>query len=325
MSIDLKHKSILSPIVLIAFNRVNHFKQTLDSLVKNKEAKDSMLYVCIDGPRNAANKRSQDQMCDYVEIIRNEFQNVKIIKQNSNLGLAKHIIQSVTNIVNQHGKLIVLEDDHCVSEAFLKFMNDALTYYEPHKKVWHIASHTIVNDRKKENEVFLYRVMNCWGWGTWKDRWNYFENDSGKLINEFTEHDIKKFNLDDTESFWSQILDNHSGRINTWATFWYATVFKNKGLCMNPFYSYVKNIGLDGSGVHKNLNKEYQDSQALNNYGKFNPQYNMEENLLAVERIKKYYLNKSNKPKKFIKALIAFFLGNRLLRKIEVILRKIIN
>ena len=277
MHINNKQKNILAPIVLIAFNRVNHFKQTLSALAKNKEAKDSMLYICIDGPRNLEEEKNQKEMCDYVEIIRTQFLNIKIIKQNYNIGLAKNMIQNVTSIVNKHGKLIVIEDDDFVSEAFLKFMNDALTYYEPHKKVWHIASHTLVNDIKKKNEVFLYRVMNCWGWGTWKDRWKYFENDSEKLINEFTEQDIKKFNLDDTESFWSQILDNHSGRINTWATFWYATVFKNKGLCMNPFYSYVKNIGLDGSGVHKNLNKEYQDSQALNNNGKFNPQYNIEE------------------------------------------------
>ena len=81
MSIDLKHKSLLSPIALIAFNRFNHFKQTLDALVKNKEAKDSTLYVCIDGPRNTKDKRSHDQMCNHVEIIRTHFLNIKIINK----------------------------------------------------------------------------------------------------------------------------------------------------------------------------------------------------------------------------------------------------
>ena len=102
MYIDNKQKNILAPIVLIAFNRANHFKQTLSALAKNKEAKDSMLYVCIDGPRNTKYKISRDQMCDHVEIIRTQFLNIKIIKQNSNIGLAKHMIQNVTNIVNKH-------------------------------------------------------------------------------------------------------------------------------------------------------------------------------------------------------------------------------
>ena len=81
MSIDLKNKNMLSPIVLIAFNRINHFKQTLDALIKNKEAKNSMLYVCIDGPRNTKDKRSHDQMCNHVEIIRTHFLNIKIINK----------------------------------------------------------------------------------------------------------------------------------------------------------------------------------------------------------------------------------------------------
>ena len=102
MHINNKQKNILAPIVLIAFNRANHFKQTLSALAKNKEAKDSMLYICIDGPRNLEEKKNQKEMCDYVEIIRTQFLNIKIIKQNSNIGLAKHMIQNVTNIVNKH-------------------------------------------------------------------------------------------------------------------------------------------------------------------------------------------------------------------------------
>ena len=325
MSIDLKPNNMLAPIALIAFNRVKHFKQTLDALVKNKETKDSILYVCIDGPRNLEDEKSQKEMCRYLEITRLQFQDIKIIKQDSNIGLAKNIIQSVTNIVNRHGKLIVLEDDLLVSRMFLKFMNDALTHYEYNKKVWHIAGHTITNDDQKIDDVFLYRVMNCWGWGTWKNRWSHFEKNSEKLINEFTEEDIKNFNLDNTESFWSQVVDNHSGLLNTWAIFWYATIFKNKGLCMNPFYSYVKNIGFDGSGTHKNLNKRFQDSQVLNNYGEFKPQLNTEENLLAVERIKKYNLDKTNNFKKFIKLLIAVLFSKKLLRRLEALWRKIVN
>ena len=325
MHINNKQKNILAPIVLIAFNRANHFKQTLSALAKNKEAKDSMLYICIDGPRNLEEKKNQKEMCDYVEIIRTQFLNIKIIKQNYNIGLAKNMIQNVTSIVNKHGKLIVIEDDDFVSEAFLKFMNDALTYYEPHKKVWHIASHTFVNNHEKINDVFLHRVMYCWGWATWKDRWSFFEKDPEALINEFTNEDIKKFNLDDTEPFWSQVLNNYSGHINTWAIFWYATIFKNKGLCMNPFYSYVRNIGLDGSGVHKNINKKLQDLQVINNDGKFNPQIDIEENFLAVNEIKKYYLNNSSSLKKITRSLIILFLNRRILGRLQILWYRIRN
>jgi hypothetical protein len=56
-----------------------------------------------------------------------------------NWGLAASIIDGVTNIVNQYGNIIVLEDDIVTSPYFLKFMNDALNFYANNPKVWHIA------------------------------------------------------------------------------------------------------------------------------------------------------------------------------------------
>ena len=76
---------MLAPIALFAFNRVKHFKQALDALVKNKETKNSILYVCIDGPRNLEDEKSQKEMCRYLEITRLQFQDIKIIKQDTNL------------------------------------------------------------------------------------------------------------------------------------------------------------------------------------------------------------------------------------------------
>ena len=326
MSPNLKTENILAPILLFAYNRPNHFKQALNALIKNKETKDSILYICIDGPRNTEDKINQKIMFDYIETIRTEFQNINIVKQNSNLGLAKNMIHNVTNIINKHDKLIVIEDDCVVSEAFLEFMNKALAYYEPHKKVWHISSHSWINDSKKINDVYLYRVMHCWGYGTWKDRWRYFEKDPQSLINQFTEQDIKRFNLDETENFWSQVLDNHSGHINTWAIFWYATIFKNNGLCMCPFYSYVENIGFDGSGTNCGYDKKYDaQSQLLNIHGKFNPQIDIEESLLAVNKIKKYYNDKSSNYNKFIKLVLSLLVGKKLSRKLGTLWWKIKN
>ena len=45
--------------------------------------------------------------------------------------------------------------------------------------------------------------------------------------------------------FWDQIIDNFEFQINTWAIFWYATIFNISGLCVNPWFSYIDNIGQD--------------------------------------------------------------------------------
>ena len=40
-----------APIVVFGFNRPNALKKTISSLLRNKEAKDSDLFVYVDGPR----------------------------------------------------------------------------------------------------------------------------------------------------------------------------------------------------------------------------------------------------------------------------------
>ena len=90
--------------------------------------------------------------------------------------------------------------------------------------------------------------MDCWGWATWANRWKFFTKDTDDLLNTFTREDIFKFNLDGCDNLWSQVENNSKGVIDTWAIYWYATIFKKNGLCLNPIKSYVRNIGLDGSG-----------------------------------------------------------------------------
>jgi hypothetical protein len=90
--------------------------------------------------------------------------------------------------------------------------------------------------------------MNCWGWATWADRWQYFERDKEKLVKTWDKEKVKRFNLDGSCNFWGQVVDNYSGKLNTWGIFWYASIFEHDGLCLNPVRSFVQNIGHDGSG-----------------------------------------------------------------------------
>ena len=93
--------------------------------------------------------------------------------------------------------------------------------------------------------------MNCWGWGTWRDRWKYFEKKPDKLIKYFDKNlDKKRFNLNNNLNYFGQILRNKNNKINTWAVFWYAQIFKNNGLCLSPNYSLVRNNGFDKFSSH---------------------------------------------------------------------------
>lgn len=305
----MKQELNLSPIVLFVYNRLDHTKQTVEALQKNELANESELFIYSDAAKNESALEKVNEVRKYIKTI-DGFKKITIIEREKNWGLANSIIDGVTKIVNEYGKIIVLEDDLVTSPYFLKFMNDALEVYKDEEKVWHISgwNYPIVIDDGLD-DIFLWRLMNCWGWATWANKWRHYEKNVDKVINEFSTNDIYKFNIDGIEDFWDQILANKECRINTWAIFWYATIFKQNGLCLNPSQTFIENIGHDGSGIHCGESISFSSKLSLNE--KINFVTSLEENHIALERIKKFY--KSQK-KSFIVRVI-----NKLSR---IILRK---
>ena len=178
-------------------------------------------------------------------------------------------------------------------------MNEALEFYNDEKKIWHISGWNYPINTDGLDDVFLWRVMNCWGWATWADRWKYYEKDVDKIINEFTNDDIKRFNLDGVEDFWGQVVANKEEKINTWAIFWYIIIFKKNGLCLNPTQTFVENIGLDGSGVHCGKIESYKSN--LSKLNSMRLIHELEENEIILDRIKTFYI--SQKKNLFIRVI----------------------
>lgn len=281
-----------APIVLFVYNRPDHTKQTVEALQKNELAKESELFIFSDAAKNEDALEKVNEVREYIKTI-DGFKKVTIIEREKNWGLADSIIDGVTKIVNKYGKIIVLEDDLVTSPYFLKFMNEALEFYKDEKKVWHISGWNCPIKSDGLEDVFFWRLMNCWGWATWSDRWSYFEKDIDKTIKVFRKTDIKNFNLDGTENFWQQVKLNKEGKINTWAIFWYATIFKQNGLCLNPTQTFVENIGHDASGTHCSENSFF--SSTLNYKDIMNFNKSIRENKKALEYVKKFYkMNKKS-------------------------------
>ncbi len=282
----------LAPIVLFTYNRLWHTKQTIKALRKNKLTSRSELFIYSDGFKNANDKVEVLNVREYIKTI-DGFMKVTIIEKSTNQGLADSIINGVTEIINIYGKVIVLEDDIVTSPTFLTFMNNALDYYENKDTVWHISGWNYPVDNINKEDTFMWRMMNCWGWATWKNRWQHYEKKPQKLIDTYTDYDIYKFDLDGTGGFWSQVIKNNSGIMNTWAIFWYAEIFNNKGLCLNPVQSYVENIGFDGSGTNTGIRNNYSSALCLKENINFTVDYY--ENDFMLYLIQNFFKNKNTK------------------------------
>ena len=239
----------LAPIVLFTYNRLWHTKQTAEALQKNLFAKQSNLFIFSDGPKTDKDDPKVKEVREYLKTIKG-FKNIEIIERNKNWGLANNIIDGVTKIVNEYGRIIVLEDDIVTSPYFLKYMNEALNRYEDEERVMHISGYMYPIKTDGLPDTFFLKPTSCWGWATWKRAWKYFERNPEKQIKILTKNQIKDFNLNNSYDYWSQIILNYQGKLYTWAIFWYLSVYLNNGLSLHPRESLTKNVGTDGSGVH---------------------------------------------------------------------------
>lgn len=234
--------------ILFTYNRSKHTRQVLDALSRNTVLPDK-LYIFQDGPKRTTNQKEWKAVSDVINAV--SWCDTEIVISNYNKGLANSIKSGVSQVLQLYDAVIVLEDDCVPHPQFMEYMVKALEKYESKKEVYHIgaSSEPVEVNENGTCAYFLGRANSC-GWGTWKDRWEQFNNDYTLLVKIKSDSQLNEwFQLwaEDTES---AILGNIEGTTDSWAAFWVLTIIMNKGYCMSPYESFITNIGYDNSGRH---------------------------------------------------------------------------
>lgn len=245
-----------APIALFVYNRPEHTRRTIKFLQQNLLAEESRLYIFSDAAKGIDNQSLVDEVREFIRTV-DGFKHIEIIERKSNLGLANSIIDGVSRLVKEYGKVIVFEDDLISSMYTLAYFNDALNRYQNEEKVMHIGAYMYPLKDQNLPETFFYRAATSWGWATWDRAWKHFEPDIDLIISRFDQEKKYQFSIDGTMNFWKQIQEFKSGKNNSWAIRWYASIFLRGGLTLNPSNSLINNIGHDGSGIHSGINDIY--------------------------------------------------------------------
>lgn len=241
-----------TPIIIFTYNRLSHLKKLLTSLAKNPECKKSKAYIFIDGPKDNRDKINTDKIFNYLNNI-DLFRSKKIIYRSNNLGTASSVIKGINYVASKEKKFIVLEEDLIVSDQLLYFCNNLLSFYKNEKNVWHINC-WVFDNLKFEDEFFFSTHMSCWGWATWSDRWKNFKKIEKKNFYIDVKKNFKrKFEYLNLGSYLGLLL-NFKRKANTWAVYWYYTIFKNRGLTITPYKTLVFNSGFDLKSTNTKIN-----------------------------------------------------------------------
>ena len=239
----------LAPILLFVYNRPLHVRRSIESLLANELAKDSELYIFSDAAKDEMAQPNVNEVRQFIHSIKG-FKEIHYVERTENWGLARNIIDGVTTLVNQYGRVIVLEDDLIVAPYFLQFMNDALETYKDEDSVCHIQACDFTKDPILP-DTFLIKWTGSWGWATWKRAWKLFNPNGQELLDELIRRKLTyRFDFNGKYGYTRMLRNQIKGKNNSWAIRWNASLFLADKLSLNVGKSLIQNEGFDGSGTN---------------------------------------------------------------------------
>jgi len=237
-----------TPIAVFAYKRARHLRQLFESLLKCHRLGECQIFIYCDG-----SKRPEDEA--QIQAARQIAQNyaprlkAQVITRDQNLGLAHSIVAGVTNLCEQYGRVIVLEDDLVVHPTFAHFMLSALDRYQDEDRVAQISGYMFPVWHADIPDAFFLPYTTSWGWAVWDRAWRLFDwqPNISSLDNPHVQY---RFNRNGVTNHVAMLQEWIAGLNQSWDVLYYWAVFSAEKYVLFPKVSLVQNNGFDGSGVH---------------------------------------------------------------------------
>ena len=156
------------PCVVFAFNRPDKLQRILEAL---RPQNIDRLIVFVDGPRNDREALSVEHCRAIARSV--DWVDKELVLREHNRGLAG-LSENMSTVMESYKSAVFLEDDCLPMPAFYDFMRQALSHYEPEKRVFSIGGYQPISEGYFKD--YPYSLVSSarfwpWGWATWQDRW----------------------------------------------------------------------------------------------------------------------------------------------------------
>lgn len=233
----------MAPLALFTFRRQGSTHAVLDALEQCEGFAATPVTVFSDAGRNEGEAAEVERLR---QSLRSRLRpNMQLVERATNLGLAASVIAGVGDLVAQHGRVIVLEDDLPPAPAFLAWFNAALDRFEDEPRVMQVAAHMfdVPAIRRAGRGVFL-RHPTSKGWAVWRRSWEKFDADCVGWESSLADPAFRqRFRVKGAMRFEEMLRRQMEGRLSSWAIRFHYTVVKVDGLVLYPPMSLVSDIG----------------------------------------------------------------------------------
>lgn len=249
-----------APVLLLGFNRPDKMRQLIEAL---RTLAPQTVLLAVDGPRprHPTDTRLVSEVRDCVNLI-NWTDRVHVRFRDSNLGLRTAVVEAVTWAISEHGRTIVLEDDCIPGRSLLRFLNKGLDEFAFDRGIGHINGYNLVPSSKmssSENQIRFSRYIESYAWATWERSWKEYDDSLEWALNCSIEELAHVVDSRIAALRWKiNFRDAASGRIDTWAYRWMATLWKKQMYAVAPPANLCSYDGHD-LGTHTLRSPKWQE------------------------------------------------------------------
>jgi glycosyltransferase involved in cell wall biosynthesis len=181
-------------ILVTVYNRIEHFTKCIESLKRCTLANQTDLYIASDGAKYKEDEADIIKIRKFINNI-DGFKQVFPIIREKNYGMANNSHIAKEFIYNNNEKLVTLEDDVLVGKNFLKFMNEGLDYYRYDDRVVAVAGYLPAEINNIFQAPFITNLFSPYGFGMWREKWEYLTKLRDKRLFHEWISDVKKFKI----------------------------------------------------------------------------------------------------------------------------------
>lgn len=231
------------PIILFAYARADHLRQTLECLRENRVP---LIYAFSDGPRSPAKAPVVAEVREMLRAI--DWCEVVLSERETNLGLGRSILTGVTEVLAKHESAIVFEDDLVCVPGTYDYLCAALEHYKDDSQVMSVTgwTHPLVTPSDVTDQPYFDGRAECWVWGTWARVWQGMQDDAKTLRQRCKAEGIDVYHYGADLPAMAEV----ELQKNIWAVRFLYWHILNRGLSLRPPWSLVEHIGFDADATN---------------------------------------------------------------------------
>jgi hypothetical protein len=273
-----------APVAVFAYSRLEELRRTLASLQRCHGIEARPIYLFVDGPKGETDLARVEAVRQFVSGL--GWLNLEVRLSERNRGLRRSIMAGVSELVETHGRVIVVEDDLLLAPLALEYFEAGLERFGAAEQVQAVCGYMYRMPPPPDDRAFFLPFASSWGWATWRRAWQPFAANEARLLGRADDPDfLRRFDAQEIIAASTMLKGQRAGLTDSWAILWNAQLAETGSLCLFPAETMVLNGGFATRGAThgSRLNPINSLLRALNRDRRFARSFSLPEAVAPSE------------------------------------------